>query len=185
MVELQTKRLLIREMSKRDIPALTKHLNNLDITRNLLLVGHPHTEKHTKAYIAYTLKASKQRQRTLYEFGISKEETPDMLIGAISLSGVSHFDRTAKIGYWLAPEEQNKGYMTEALNEMIRFAFEDLELNRINSSAFSFNASSNHLLKKVGFTLEGESKEYCRVLSTREIVDGNFYGLLQKDWKKS
>ncbi|MGK0209665.1 MAG: RimJ/RimL family protein N-acetyltransferase [Patescibacteria group bacterium] len=184
MAELQTKRLTIRELNKKDTPLLAQNLNNLDISENLSVVGHPYTLKDAKTYVKFTVKFQKQKPRTLYELAIAKKESPQTLIGAIALSNINYFDSTASIGYWLAINEHRKGYMSEALHEIIKFAFQDLKLRRINIFAFTSNKASNALIKKVGFTYEGIRKEYTRVNSTGKIVDGYFYGLLKKDWEK-
>jgi ribosomal-protein-alanine N-acetyltransferase len=50
------------------------------------------------------------------------KSTPDTIIGAISL----HLNREINRGFWIVPEQRRRGLMTEAVNEVTRFWFEDL-----------------------------------------------------------
>jgi ribosomal-protein-alanine N-acetyltransferase len=60
------------------------------------------------------------------------------------------------LGYSFAPSAWGKGYATEAIGSIIRWAFTTWpELNRFQAVVYSFNKASAGLLRKLGFTLEG------------------------------
>ena len=88
--------------------------------------------------------------------------------------------RMGDIGYRVNPEYWNMGITTEALKEVIRFIFENTELERINGRADVRNIASNKVMEKCGFIKEGTIRQgkmfsvYC---------DYNIYGLLREDYK--
>ena len=83
------------------------------------------------------------------------------IIGDVHLShivrGVMH---SCFLGYKTDQSEINKGYMTEALEASIRFAFEDLKLHRIEAGIMPRNIASQRVVEKLGFEREGLSRRY-------------------------
>lgn len=91
-------------------------------------------------------------------FGIYKDKA---LIGKIQLSNIVRgVFKNAFIGYSMDEKEQNKGYMKEALNLVLDYAFNDLELHRIEASTLVDNEKSQNVLLGCGFEEIGVSKEY-------------------------
>ena len=75
--------------------------------------------------------------------------------------------------------------MTEAAKRTIEFAFNDLNLNRVNVFASTKNKASNKVIQKLGFVFEGIKRQSMRSKATGLPYDTNTYGLLKEDWKKS
>jgi [ribosomal protein S5]-alanine N-acetyltransferase len=96
---------------------------------------------------------------------------------------VDHFIGTATIGYWLGRDYWRQGIMAEAANEVIRFAFEDLSLRRLNIEAFVENEASNNLIKKLGFVFEGTQIQGNRSRATNKVHDAHQYRMLREEWK--
>lgn len=67
------------------------------------------------------------------------------------------------LGYGLAEREQGKGLMTEALRVAIAYVFSELNLHRIMANYMPRNERSGHVLKRLGFTIEGYAKNYLQV----------------------
>jgi RimJ/RimL family protein N-acetyltransferase len=86
----------------------------------------------------------------------------------------------AEIGYALGRAYWRNGYMTEALDRLVEWAFGDLELRRLEAQVDPQNVPSNVLLTNAGFTHEGTLRE--RWMTKGRICDTNMYGLLRKDW---
>ena len=61
----------------------------------------------------------------------------------------------AIIGYWLGAEHRNRGYMTEALAAVLRFAFATLGLHKIVISCFAENLGSRRVIEKAGLRFTG------------------------------
>ena len=74
--------------------------------------------------------------------------------------------------------------MTEAAKRILDFAFNDLNLNRVDVKAFTENEASNALIKKLGFVFEGTQKQSVRSKATNKVHDAHIYGLLKEDWKR-
>lgn len=90
-----------------------------------------------------------------------------------------HVDETwgvGELGYWVAPDEQGKGYCTAAVRLAAQYAFEERRLHKVTAEVYNYNAGSRRVLEKVGFTEEGVHREEAFVGGTyRDVVH---YGLL-------
>ncbi len=97
-----------------------------------------------------------------YMFGIFNRNKD--LIGQITLSnivrGVGQF---ADIGYFIDPEEKNKGYMTAALKLTLQYAFQSLGLHRIQAAILPHNQPSRRVLEKSGFQPEGIARKLVKI----------------------
>ncbi len=101
------------------------------------------------------------------------------LIGAIGLE-VDRRNRKAELGYWIAVPYWNNGYATEAASEVVRFGFEELDLNRIGARHFSRNPASGRVMRKVGMTREGMIRQGAQRWDVYEDLET--YGLLRSEW---
>lgn len=92
------------------------------------------------------------------DFGIFKEEK---LIGKVKLSNIVYgVFRNGIIGYSIDKEYEGKGYMREAMGLIINYAYEDMDLHRIEASALVENERSKKLLKSCGFKVLGINEKY-------------------------
>ncbi len=73
------------------------------------------------------------------------------VIGTICLWNFSDDQKMAEIGYDLHPKHQQKGIMSEALQSILKYGFETLQLDQIEAFTHKDNLSSKHLLKKNNF----------------------------------
>jgi ribosomal-protein-alanine N-acetyltransferase len=87
----------------------------------------------------------------------------------------------AEVYYALGDDvHKGKGLMTEALVEAIRFAFEQMNLHRIQALVANANTPSIRLLKRYGFSFEGTMREDYVVDGKSE--DSDCYSLLKHEW---
>ncbi|MBX4262872.1 GNAT family N-acetyltransferase [Clostridium estertheticum] len=94
-------------------------------------------------------------------FGIYRAKR---LIGKIRISNiVIGVFKNAFIGYSMDEEEQNKGYMKEAVKLAVTYAFEELELHRVEASTLINNEKSQRVLKNCGFKELGISEKYLYI----------------------
>jgi [ribosomal protein S5]-alanine N-acetyltransferase len=103
------------------------------------------------------------------------------LIGTTTLHRVDFDNRRAEIGYALGSAHWGKGYMHEALQATLGYAFQILDLHRIEADVDPRNQSSIKTLERLGFQREGLLRERWQVGG--EIQDSLFYGLLKRDRK--
>jgi ribosomal-protein-alanine N-acetyltransferase len=72
--------------------------------------------------------------------------------------------------------------MSEAVAEVMKFAFTKLKFRRLSVCAFAENKASNGLIEKLGFKHEGVFRKSVRDRATGAIHDTQHYGLLKEDW---
>lgn len=104
----------------------------------------------------------------------------DELIGKCTLFQFSAQNRRAEIGYILNRAHWGKGVMSEVCGELLRHAFEDLGLHRLEADTDPANAASIALLERLGFCREGYFPERWYVGETWH--DSIMFGLLRSRW---
>jgi [ribosomal protein S5]-alanine N-acetyltransferase len=181
---LETERLILRDYTDEDKSALIQNIDDLDVTQWLRVVPYPYTEKDADWFLNHCKELALKDPRETYNLVLEEKENK-VFLGAIGLSEINYFSGTATIGYWLGKKHHRKGYMYEALKEIIRFAFENLGLRRLDIEADSQNEASNGLIKKAGFTFEGTRKQYRKNKSNNKTPDAHQYGLLKEDWENN
>lgn len=98
---------------------------------------------------------------TSINLGIFKN---DGLIGKIQLSNIVYgIFKNAFIGYSIDENEQGKGYMKDAVNTLVNYAFNEMELHRIEASTLIDNLKSQNVLISCGFTKLGINKNYLNI----------------------
>jgi ribosomal-protein-alanine N-acetyltransferase len=183
-MRLTTDRLIIREYEKKDASDLIENINDLEVSKYLLVVPHPYRDKEAAWWLNQCQKNAKKKLRADYEFAIELK-SEKKLVGGISLKKVDSFQGKAEIGFWLGKKYWRQGLMTETIAAMLEFAFNRLGLRRIDWCAFAENEASNALAKKMGFTFEGTLRKGVRSKADGVIHDENFYGLLKEEWLKN
>ena len=97
-----------------------------------------------------------------YAFGIFTDD--DRLVGRVNLNNIVRAAFcNAYIGYYIDQAENGKGYMTQAVDLAVGFAFERGALHRVQAAVMPWNTASIRVVEKVGFRLEGFAKNYLRI----------------------
>jgi ribosomal-protein-alanine N-acetyltransferase len=102
-------------------------------------------------------------------------------IGWCSLNRWNPEYRSASLGYCFDDAAWGHGYGTEAARALLRWAFDVLDLNRVQAETDTRNAASARVLEKLGFMREGTLREDCIV--NGEVSDSSVYGLLRREWR--
>jgi len=102
-------------------------------------------------------------------------------LGWITVSGWNPDHRSASIGYCLAETAWGQGYATEAARALLQWAFDTLDLNRVQAETDTRNLASARVLEKLGFVREGTLREDCVV--DGEVSDSWVFGLLRREWR--
>jgi RimJ/RimL family protein N-acetyltransferase len=101
-------------------------------------------------------------------------------MGSLTLFNLDFNHRRAEIGYALGREHWGQGYMNEALQAVLAYAFETLDLHRIEADIDPRNIASIKTVERLGFKREGYLRERWQI--NGEIQDAFFYGLLRQEW---
>lgn len=95
---------------------------------------------------------------------LSAKSAPDHIIGALNLRSIVRGDlESCVIGYGLAPEAVGNGFMAEAIDRIVKVAFEELGLHRLEINIIPRNARSIAVAERCGFTREGLSPRYLKI----------------------
>jgi RimJ/RimL family protein N-acetyltransferase len=126
--------------------------------------------------------AQLERDRAAAEFytWAVTQDGSDALIGTVSLFTIHREQRRAELGYALASSLWGRGYATEMLRPAIDFAFNTLDLERLEADIDPRNEASCRLVERVGFIREGLLRERWRVAG--EVTDSAMYGLLRREY---
>jgi ribosomal-protein-alanine N-acetyltransferase len=102
-------------------------------------------------------------QGTAIAFFIFEGES-GKLAGGITLANIRHgVSQSGHIGYWIGERYANRGLMTDAVNVLVRFAFDRLRLHRIEAACIPDNVRSMRVLEKAGFQREGLLRSYLKI----------------------
>jgi RimJ/RimL family protein N-acetyltransferase len=117
----------------------------------------------------------------MMKWGIARR-ADDFVIGTTTLFNLDRDNGRAELGYALGREHWGNGFMTEALQALLEYAFEELKLRRLEADVDPRNAASIRTLERLGFKREGFLRERWHVAD--EIQDALFYGLLKREWNR-
>jgi len=146
MIRLETERLILRGFRLTDTPALYKYASRPDIGPACGWLPHVNRVETffvilTMRKIPYTWALVEKKSRKLIG-------TIDLVIGQSAHEKLP--DSQGEIGYWLAHEWRHQGYMKEAAERVLRFAFEDRTLQRVWALRFTDNEDSLKLMQSLG-----------------------------------
>ncbi|WP_102029542.1 GNAT family N-acetyltransferase [Salirhabdus sp. Marseille-P4669] len=96
---------------------------------------------------------------TLYGWGVwlIYNNKTNALIGDIGFKGKAKEDHSVEIGYGIMPTYQGKGYATEAVAALIKWAFSHNNIHKIKAECLIVNHSSIRVLQKLGFDIVSET----------------------------
>jgi ribosomal-protein-serine acetyltransferase len=102
------------------------------------------------------------------------------LVGGILFFPVDKTAKSTMIGYWLGGDVAGRGIMSKAVQAMLGFVFDDLQLNRLELQAHVDNLKSRAVAERLGFVFEGVLREVWTLHEKR--VDHAAYAMLKSDW---
>ncbi len=106
-----------------------------------------------------------------------------VMAGLIGFKYVDWLNRKTEILYWLSEDHQGKGIVTRCTKKMIEIAFEVFKLNKVEITCAVGNERSAMIPKRLGFTLEGTSRD--AEWNHDHFEDHYFFGLLKREWEKA
>ncbi|QPZ40246.1 GNAT family N-acetyltransferase [Paramicrobacterium chengjingii] len=158
---MSTSRIALRCPTLDDVDAITDACQDPEVQRRVP-VPVPYRREHAVAYVT-----------TFCEDGwITGErctwalEVDGAFAGVIGLDDIA--DGSANLGYWMAPQHRGHGYLTEAVAAVLNFAFDTLELERVEWRAFAGNRGSARVAQRSGFRFEGVRRCASRGRNGRE-----------------
>jgi RimJ/RimL family protein N-acetyltransferase len=106
----------------------------------------------------------------------------DEPIGVISLMNISEANESAELSVIVGHrDDRHKGYGTESIHLLLRYAFESLGLYRVGLSAFDFNGEAISAYEKLGFVVEGRFRQAIKRSSN--FHDAILMSILRSEWE--
>lgn len=168
---LRTERLVLRLPNAEDVDRLTDLIGDYEVTKWLAQVPWPYRRDHALEW----LDMAHDKDSGDLVLAIANDEG---LIGGI---GLASWRERPTIGYWLGKPYWAQGLMSEAVEALLAFAFEDLEASEIFASVFDHNVASLRLQERFGFKVTGRNLDYS--LARGNAVPGVTTALTRDDFE--
>lgn len=149
-MRIESERLILKEIDESYVDDILKIRSNEIINKFVKRIS-PKTNYDALDFIL-SIKKRTASQEIVF-FGIAYKDQPNLL-GTICLWKFSNDRKEAEVGYELLPEYHRKGIMSEALNAVLNFGFNELNLQTILAFTNKFNENSKGLLLKHQFILQ-------------------------------
>ncbi len=176
MTEIHQSELSMRPLLLDDWPAIHEWSQLEDVYR--YQVWGPNSSSETRQFVemALTDAAAAPRIRHVWTAVTSSGR----IIGIAELRLRDASSGRAEVSYIVHPEFWRRGYATKMASWVIDFAFDVLGVHRVEATCDSRNEASAAVLRKVGMTNEGRSRE---VLMIRDgWRDSELFGILHAEW---
>lgn len=175
--KLKTERLILRKQSLDDAVDLQevrtdeKVMNFMDSERHSTL-------QHSERFIAENMKMYAAKKGI---FWVLTDKSSGRFIGDFSFWKIDAKNSRAEIGYTLKPEFWGKGLMKEAMTEVLKFGFNEMNLHSFEANINPENNSSKAILLKMGFVKEAYFRE--NYYYDGKYLDSEIYSLLQRNFR--
>ncbi|WP_345807043.1 GNAT family protein [Bacillus pumilus] len=175
---IHTERLILKQATTEDAKDMHIYLSNETVCRYMGIDAHE-TIKDTKGEIQWYDKIFKEQ--TGIRWGISLKDNP-AIIGSCGFLNLEKQHCRTEIGYELHQDHWRKGIMSEAIAAVLRYGFQEMNLNRIEAIIDPENTSSIKLVEMLYFIKEGLLREY--ELGQKGFVNVCMYSILKMEFNR-
>lgn len=171
---LETEQLILRELNLDDAEGVFQNFSDEEVTKYLM---EPFTSlEQAQRIIQAFLDEYKQGTGATWAIMLRKSSE---YVGTCSLELKPGF--RGELGFDLAKACWGQGYMAEALQAIIQFAFGELNLSKVEAHTLLLNSRAIHLLKGLNFRVDGIRRE--STLCGGELKDEVFFSLQRREWQ--
>ncbi|AGK98072.1 acetyltransferase, ribosomal protein N-acetylase [Clostridium pasteurianum BC1] len=155
----------LRAYKEEDIKLAMKFVNDRELKKFLVTnIPFPMSLWEEETWV----KAQKGSESGEYNFAIEDIKT-NKYIGGCGIQKVNWLTRVAVVGIMIGDKDYwSKGYGTDAMKVLMKFIFEDMNINKIRLNTFSFNERAKKCYEKCGFEVEG-------ILKNEIFKEGKYY----------
>ena len=175
-LSIVTKRLVLRPARMRDAEDMYEYSKDPEVARHVLWDAHQ-SLRETRSVLRRMIRDYHGAPPFTYVIELREERR---VIGTIGLMNFSRANRSAEVGYSLSRAYWNRGLMSEALQAMIKYCFEELKLNRIEAQHEVENPASGAVMRHAGMRLEGTLRE--RIYNKGQFHDMELYSILKGEF---
>ncbi len=172
------KRMYLREVREEDVgETYYAWMNDKEINQYMETRYFPQGLETLRAYVRTH---SQKPDEPWFAICLQKG---DRHIGNIKIGPINFYHRTADVSYFIGEKDcWGKGFATEAIGLVVRFAFEVLGLCKLNAGTYAGNVGSQKALEKNGFVREGVLKKQVLLIGGQR-EDAFRFGLLREAYE--
>ncbi len=170
------KRIFLRHLEISDCQRVYQWHNDPELYSTLINPFHPVSLQTVEDWI----KRKSQYSDKEINFAICLADTSEH-IGNLYMRDIDFVNRNCSVGAFIAsPKNRGKGYVQEALDQLVEYAYETLGLKRVYMHTFADNERAVKLLRKCGFTIEGKMRQH--VFKNGRFKDVLILGMCESDY---
>ena len=174
---IETERLMLRKFKLEDAEQMYNNWANDDeVTRHITWASHKSIEDTDKVIAEYV---NDSMRDNYYHWCIVLKETNEA-VGSIGAFRLYDDLKLFEVGYCIGKRFWNKGITTEAMKALLKFFFEEVGVNRIESRHDTKNPASGKVMSKAGLQFEGKLRQAGK--NNTGICDSAVYAILKEDW---
>ncbi len=173
---LTTPRLLLRPFNLEDAPAVQELAGEWDVAATTGTIPHPYPDGAAEEWIERHREICDRGDSAVFAIVVAGDGS---LVGAIGLE-IDKANRQAELGYWIGKPHWGQGYGTEAARRVLRYAFEELALNRVYGLHMTKNPASGRVMEKLGMKREGTLRQ--ALFRWKKFEDLEVYAMLREEW---
>jgi RimJ/RimL family protein N-acetyltransferase len=176
---IETRRLILRQPSVDDIPAISRLVNDPVIAAATGTIRYPYPPSSAWSWIAGIGKIG--RKGAFHKpYLLTLRSNPRLFAGVAGLS--IRPGRPPEIGYWLGRVFRRKGYASEATRALISLVFEKSDAKAVAANVRTVNPASQHVLRRAGMRRVGVGR--IRSLQLGRYVPVILFRIERKDWEQ-
>lgn len=176
---LETQRLKLRPVEQTDAETIQKAAAAREISDTMISIPHPYPEGEAERYIQRQIEGRQAGHSVAF---VMERKEDGAFLGMLELRKIDREHLLAEMSFWLIPEMWGRGYMSEGVRAAIKYAFEDLGMNRLYAYHMLRNPATGRVLEKNGFRREGLLRQRVRKWGVFEDVA--LMALLKEDWQE-
>lgn len=173
---LETERLILRRFKVDDAKDVFKNYASSDaVTKYMTWDTHSSIDV-TENYLESVVKNYKNNK--FFDWAIELK-SKNIVVGSIGAKNLNEEISKIEVGYCIGEEWWNQGIVTEALQRIIKFFFEEININRVEAYHDIRNTASGRVMQKSGMQFEGTLRQAYKFKSG--VADAHIYSILKSD----
>ena len=149
--------IILRQFTKEDVPSYMELYTIPEVNQFIPDSMIPRTTEEAKLEVDMIIRSFSSKQDFYWAIALKKS---NKLIGGCGFHDWNRFNMRTEIAYDIHPNYWRKGIMFACIKEIIKFAFLEMKVQRIQATTVENNTASNKLLIKFGFKQEGVLYKY-------------------------
>lgn len=168
-------RVVLRAIEEKDLIYLKEIINDPDSEKCVLGWSRPVSTTQQEGWFKKI-----DNETSNIRFAI---ESANQFIGTCILSNIDWKNRCVGINIKLLEQYRKNGYGKECIQLLVKYCYEEINMNRIEANILEYNIASQKLFEKCGFTLEG--KKRSAIYKNNKYNDVRIYSLLKEEYSKN